>query len=242
MLVAGSVLVGFPGDEFQCSHEHVTGDECLWFRLEPALVDSLGGTRDIFRTPVVPPLAELMVLGELAQAVADERCDLGLDEVATLLAGRFVELVSHERRVCEGSPMDRRRAVEAAHFIDAYSDRELALHDSARAVGLSSFHFLRVFRRAFGVTPHQYLVRTRLRRAARWLPDDSCSIASIALGVGFNDISNFVRTFRRAAGVSPSAFRRLARGDREPLQARLTLPTTASSRVSGLSRGARVER
>ncbi len=91
---------------------------------------------------------------------------------------------------------------------------------SARA-GLSAFHFLRVFSKVVGVTPHQYLVRSRLRRAARLLADDERPITEIALDVGFGDLSNFVRTFHRAAGVSPGAFRKLARGDRKILQERL---------------------
>ncbi len=222
-LVAGSLLVGFPGDEFICSHDHAVGDECLWFRLDASLVDSLGGNAAAWRVGVVPPLAELMVLGELAQSIAERRSDLGLDEAATLLAGRLLEVVGDAVRPSTCSPMDRRRAVEAALFIDENCGAELALDDSARSVGLSSFHFLRIFRRVFGVTPHQYLVRSRLRRAARLLPDDSCSIGSIALDVGFNDISNFVRTFHRAAGLAPSAFRRLARAERQALAVRLSV-------------------
>ena len=54
-----------------------------------------------------------------------------------------------------------------------------------------------------GVTPHQYLVRSRLRHAARLLADDDSAVTDIAYDVGFGDLSNFVRTFHRAAGVSP---------------------------------------
>jgi AraC-like DNA-binding protein len=71
-----------------------------------------------------------------------------------------------------------------------------------------------------GVTPHQYLVRSRLRRAARLLADEERRISDIALDAGFGDLSNFVRTFRRAAGVTPSAWRKAARGDRKILQDR----------------------
>ena len=86
---------------------------------------------------------------------------------------------------------------------------------------MSPFHFLRVFARVLGVPPHQYLVRARLRRAARLLADGERSITDVALDVGFADLSNFVRTFHRAAGVSPGHFRRAARGDRKILQERL---------------------
>ena len=64
-------------------------------------------------------------------------------------------------------------------------------------------------------------MRSRLRRAARWLADDARSITDVAFAVGFGDLSNFVRTFHRAAGVSPRAFRNAAKGDRKILQDRL---------------------
>jgi len=73
------------------------------------------------------------------------------------------------------------------------------------------------------VTQHQYLVRSRLRRAARLLAEDSRSVTDVAYDVGFADLSNFVRTFRRAAGVAPAAFRRTARGKRKILQERPAL-------------------
>jgi AraC family transcriptional regulator len=88
---------------------------------------------------------------------------------------------------------------------------------------LSPFHFLRLFSSVLGVTPHQYLIRSRLRRAARLLADDARSITDIALEVGFGDLSNFVRTFHRAAGVSPRTFRQAAKGDRKILQDRLAV-------------------
>src|SRR3979490_2205444 len=93
-LVAGSILVGHPGDEFICTHDHVCGDECLSFFLDPELVESIGDRTEVWRGGAAPPLPELMVLGELAQAAADGRSDLGLDEVGALFASRFVEVVS----------------------------------------------------------------------------------------------------------------------------------------------------
>jgi AraC-like DNA-binding protein len=74
-----------------------------------------------------------------------------------------------------------------------------------------------------GVTPHQYLVRARLKHAARLLADEERAITDIALDVGFADLSNFVRSFRRAAGVSPREFRKAARGDRKILQERIAI-------------------
>jgi AraC family transcriptional regulator len=223
-LIAGALLAGFPGDEFLCTHDHVCGDECLNVQLAPALAEEIGG-REIWRTGGVAPLPELMVLGELAQAASRGRSDIGLAEAGLLLASRFVEMVSgKKRRVLTAPARDRRRAVEAALWIEEQAHEPIDLEQAAAQAGLSPFHFLRLFAQVLGVTPHQYLVRTRLRRAARLLVETRQSITTIALDVGFNDLSNFVRSFHRAAGVSPRSFRQAAKGDRKILQDRLRLP------------------
>ncbi len=72
-LVAGAVLVGHPGDEYTCTHDHAASDECLSFRLSAGLADSLGGSPGLWRVGRIPPIPELMVLGELAQAAAEGR-------------------------------------------------------------------------------------------------------------------------------------------------------------------------
>jgi AraC-like DNA-binding protein len=103
----------------------------------------------------------------------------------------------------------------------------LDLARSAREARLSPFHFLRLFARVLGLTPHQYLIRARLRRAARLLVEDKRSITDIAFDVGFADLSNFVRSFHRAAGVSPRRFRQAAKGERKIRQDRLAAPRLA---------------
>jgi AraC-like DNA-binding protein len=223
-LVAGSVLVGHPGDEYVCTHDHVCGDECLSFFLAPELVETIGDRTDIWQIGAAPPLPELMVLGELAQAAADGRSDVGLDEVGQLFASRFVEVVSgRSREPAATNARDRRRAVETALWIEAHSHQQIDLAQAAGQADISPFHFLRLFSSVLGVTPHQYLVRSRLRHAARLLADDDVSITDVAYDVGFGDLSNFVRTFHRAAGVSPLRFRQASRGDRKIFQERLAL-------------------
>jgi AraC family transcriptional regulator len=218
-LVAGSTFVGQPGDEYLCTHDHVQGDESLSFYLSPNLVDTIGDGQDVWQRVALPPLPELMVLGELAQSAAHGDSNIALDEAAILFAGRFAEIASaRERTRREPRARDRRRAVEAALWIDAHSHQTIDLEQAASQADLSSFHFLRLFSKVLGVTPHQYLIRSRLRHAAQLLIDDTRSITDIALDVGFGDLSNFVRTFGRAARVSPRAFRRAAKGERNILQ------------------------
>jgi AraC-like DNA-binding protein len=207
-LVPGSVLVGAPGDEYVCTHDHVCGDVCLSVQLDPVVADEIGARPHAWRVGSLPPLPELVVSAELARAAADSRVAVGLDEAALLLAGRFATIASGKSGgVGVVGSRDRRRAVEAALWIDARSQEPITLARAAAASGLSAFHFLRVFSRVLGVTPHQYLVRSRLRRAARLLAAGDHSVTDVALEAGFDDLSNFIRTFRRAAGVSPRRFR-----------------------------------
>jgi AraC family transcriptional regulator len=223
-LVAGAVLSGHPGDEFTCTHDHhACGDECLSFRLSPSLVESLGDRAALWRQGGLPPLSELMVLGELAQAVAEGGSDVGLDEIGHAFAARFVSLVGGKASPADGTPLDRRRAVETALWIDANAGQEIDLAAAAAQAGLSPFHFLRVFTRVLGVSPHQYLVRARLRRAACLLVETDAAVTDVAYESGFADLSNFMRSFRRAAGVTPREFRQTARtkNDGKILQERL---------------------
>jgi AraC family transcriptional regulator len=222
-LVAGSVLVGYPGDEYLCTHDHTRGgDECLSFHLDPELVEVVGDRLEVWRSGSAPPLPELMVLAELAQAAARGSSDVSLEEAALLFVSRFHDVVSGRRREpVQAGARERRRAVDAALWIEANAHQPIDLEAAAREAGWSAFHFLRTFAAVLGVTPHQYLLRSRLRRAARLLAEESLPITDVAYDVGFGDLSNFVRTFHRAAGVSPRGFRKAARGDRQFFQERL---------------------
>jgi AraC-like DNA-binding protein len=226
-LVAGSAVVFNPQDEYTCTHDHhVCGDECLSFHFTPDQLDQAGGDTAHWEAGGLPPLPELMVAGELAQAAAEGRSDIGLDEAGLWFASRYVDLAAGRKRTtAKANPADQRRAVEAAQWLDARAHENIGLDDTAAQAGLSPFHFLRLFSSVLGVTPHQYLVRSRLKHAARLLAEEERSITDIALDVGFADLSNFVRTFHRAAGVSPRGFRAAARGDRKILQDRLARQT-----------------
>jgi len=209
-MVAGSILVGYPDDEYMCTHEHTCGDECLSFHYAPEIVETIGDAPAIWRAGRVPPLAEMMVQGELAQATAAGLANPGpdLEEIGLFFGARFVEIVSGRPMAApDANARDRRRAVEAALWLDAHAPEPIDLSRAARTADLSPFHFLRLFTRVIGVTPHQYLIRSRLKRAARLLADDGRSITDVAFDAGFADVSNFVRTFHRAAGVSPRRFR-----------------------------------
>jgi AraC-like DNA-binding protein len=213
-LIPGSLLVGRVGDEYTCTHEHhACGDDCLSFNFSPALIEEVGDDRDAWRIGGVPPVPELMVMGELAQAVVDGRSTLRFDEVAYLLLARWLQVVKGSKsRGTKLKSHDRQRVIDIARWIEASSHEDIDLDRTAQAAGMSPYHLLRTFARVLGITPHQYLIRARLRHAARLLTDDGSTITQIAGAVGFADLSNFIRTFGKAAGMSPQQFRLMTRG------------------------------
>jgi AraC-like DNA-binding protein len=97
--------------------------------------------------------------------------------------------------------------------IEHHPDAALTLQDMAREAGLSPYYFLRTFQLVTGITPHQYLLRTRLRNAAAQLADRNgerpATILDIALECGFRDVSNFNRAFHTEFGISPRRYRYL---------------------------------
>ena len=227
-LVAGSFLIGRPGDQFLCTHEHhAQGDECLSYQFDERLLEVLGVPPRHWLSEAVPPVPQLALLGSAPRpqptAAMTSVLMSGPPPAARLLGTLAAQPVQPLRL----SARDRRRAVRVALWLEAHAGESLHLEQVARESGVSAFHFLRLFTRVIGVTPHQYLVRSRLRHAARLLAQDTRPIADIAYEVGFGDLSNFVRTFRRAAGVSPRGFRRASQNDRKILQDRLAAPALA---------------
>jgi AraC family transcriptional regulator len=210
-LVAGSFLLGFPGDEFKCTHEHHDcGDECLSIQISPEIAEPLSSRADLWRVGMIPPLASLGAMAEVAQAAADEGIDISPEEAGLMVVARFVDVIAPGReRDVEAQPMLRRRMARVADWMHSRLESPVSLDEAAREAGLSSYHFLRGFRQVTGVTPHQYLVRLRLGRAARLLVRTDLPVTQVALDAGFEDLSNFIRTFRRATGKSPGRFRAL---------------------------------
>jgi AraC family transcriptional regulator len=75
---------------------------------------------------------------------------------------------------------------------------------------MTEFHFLRMFKHVAGVTPHQFILRARLREAALRLRTTLDEVLQIALSAGFRDLSNFNHAFLAEFGVSPTVYARRA--------------------------------
>jgi AraC-like DNA-binding protein len=100
-----------------------------------------------------------------------------------------------------------RHLLRAKDLADARYAEPLDVDDLAGAAGLSRAHFSREFRRAFGESPHAYLLTRRLERAAALLRNTDRSVADICLSVGLQSIGSFTTSFTRTFGMSPTAYR-----------------------------------
>jgi AraC family transcriptional regulator len=215
LMTPGSMLLGSPGQSFECGHEHGEGDRCISFGyseayFEPATAQSGARTRfDVLR---LPPLRETAAL--VARACAGlAGSHMAWEELGIALAVRTAELTG--RGAAAGSLPNASalaRVTQLVRRIEQEPDTGLTIGAMARDARLSPYHFIRAFEHVTGVTPHQYILRTRLRAAALRLAGEPDRVLDIALDCGFGDASNFNRAFRAEFGMSPRVYRRRLRG------------------------------
>jgi AraC family transcriptional regulator len=215
VLSPGALLLGNAGHCFECGHEHGTGDRCLSFHLTQeyleAIVAGSGARRAVFSVPNLPPMSSFAHLLAMAEAARDEKDPRQFEELTIALVGAVATALGNAARQTRApTKHDERRVTDALRLIEVrVEDLEpgLSMTELASEVGMSPFHFLRMFRQVVGMTPYQFVLHTRLRRAAVRLRRSREAVSSIALEAGFADLSTFNRRFRRVMGLSPTAYR-----------------------------------
>ena len=100
-----------------------------------------------------------------------------------------------------------RHLLKAKDLADARYFEAVSVDDMAAAAGLSKAHFSREFRRAYGESPHQYLLTRRMERAAWLLRATDRSVADVCFSVGLSSVGSFTTSFSRTFGVSPTVYR-----------------------------------
>ena len=215
LLAPGAVLLGNCGASYECGHDHGLGDRCLAFHFDPELFERIvaetpGVRRSTFALPHLPPHPALVPLIAQAEAARDDEDAWALEEAALTVARTVLESLDNASRSSRRIRPDEERRVSAAlRRIESSAAEPLSLAHLASEAHMSAFHYLRVFRRVAGITPHQFVLSRRLHHAALRLRRSHESISQIAFDAGFGDLSTFDRRFRRVMGVAPRDFRAL---------------------------------
>lgn len=208
LLSPGAWFLVSGGEPIVCSHQHGEGDRCLSFQFDPEvfarLAHGAAGARVPLARQAVPPLRAHAALA--ARAMLAVARGEAIEEVAFEVAGTIVQAAVGGSPA--GQPSRHHAAiVRSISWLGTALDSSHPLVDLARAANMSPYHFLRTFKAVTGITPHQWLLRARLREAAQRLASSRTAVTAIALDVGFDDLSNFIRSFRAEFGVSPRQYR-----------------------------------
>ncbi len=212
--VAGSLLMGNACDCYCCRHHTPIGDRCINFDFEAGFLEQVrtelgaAGVGERFCRALIPPSPESVAITATMEALEAGADQGALEEAAFEVAAAALTATHATITLGRKTSFRNERAVmRAARRIETHFDQACTLADLAGEAGMSSFHFLRVYRRVTGQTPYRHVLVTRLRHAARRLLVTHDRVADVAASVGFNDLSTFNATFVRAFGASPRMYR-----------------------------------
>lgn len=239
MLSPGALLLGNSGTCYECGHDHSTGDHCVALHFAPDYFSEVtasiaGSGRFKFPTATLPAVSKVMPWLVRIEAWASAPDLLELDESLPSLLEAVVRAVSGIAPSClRVSARDERRISKALRHIELHAEDALDLSAMAGVAAMSKYHFLRTFRHIVGMTPYQFLLGVRMRRAAARLATSSTPISAVAFEAGFGDLSTFNGRFRDVFGMSPAVYRRHERATSKRVQpvpslARGCRPTAAA--------------
>jgi AraC family transcriptional regulator len=161
------------------------------------------------RFAFVDPLGVALTRQVLAELYAPQTSDRQV-YVGALVTALKAHMLRGPERATASFPTSDFSAYRIHHIMNAVRQRPEATHsleEMAAEAGLTPSHFCRVFKRATGVTPHQYVMKARLDRAQELISGSELTIAQVADALGFVSQSHFTRAFRAHAGHTPSAWR-----------------------------------
>ena len=213
LLYPGALLLGNNGWCFECGHEHGRGDRCISLNVREDLFGEIAAvaastSRFRFSAPSLPPSPKALPVVSLMEALSLRTPALRREELVLGLVERVLATIADQKHnAAAPSAREARRVIDAVRLVESEAARPIRLQDLAATARMSKYHFLRVFRRVTGVTPYQYLLSARMRRAALELASSRRPVLAIALDSGFGDLSTFNQRFRAAFGATPTQYR-----------------------------------
>ena len=213
VLHPGAFLFGNSDTCYECAHDHSTGDRCIAFHFSPAyfaeVAASIAGSSHFrFPTPMLPVTPKLLPWLARIEARTALAELLAVEESVPRLMEAVIGAVSGMTPlpVC-ASPRDTRRVGDALRYIELNAADALDLDTLAGVAIMSKYHFLRTFRHTVGMTPYQFVLTVRMRRAAVRLATSFEPVSTIAFETGFGDLSTFNGRFRDVFDMSPTTYR-----------------------------------
>ncbi|ARV60804.1 AraC family transcriptional regulator [Nostocales cyanobacterium HT-58-2] len=116
--------------------------------------------------------------------------------------------VSSAKMITHSEGLSDLKLRQATEYINQNLEKDLGLAEIATAVGMSMYHFSRLFKKSTGYSPHQYVMNCRIERAKRLLTKTEEAIDQICQQVGFQSQSHFTNVFRKLIGITPNAYRK----------------------------------
>jgi AraC-like DNA-binding protein len=199
----GAFFLTYPGMEFTTTHaERVPQDVCLSVGFRRKAIEELSIQAEPFARVAHPAAYRNAFLARnLRRACATS--DLAVDTVAAEMLAEMLSPGTDSRYEESLAKAYSEEIGWAVDQIQKHPARGHKLAQLAASVGLSPFHFVRIFKAVTRTTPHQMVIEARLALACRCLRDGK-SVTDACLDSGFNNLSHFTRLFKRRFGVSPS--------------------------------------
>ena len=159
------------------------------------------------RNPQIEQLA-MMLRSELHRG-KDGAGELYVDSLANALIVNVLRnySVTKPKIAIYERGLSDRYLFQAIEYIDNNLSQSIKLEDLATHVGISKFHFSRLFKKSLGLSPHQYVMQQRIELAKQLLLTSNMSISDVALECGFNSHAHMGKYFRQIVGITPKAYR-----------------------------------
>lgn len=127
-----------------------------------------------------------------------------------LLSDRLILLLANKLKNISGDSYSK----DIKHKLIEIPETSITIEEMSNEICVSSFHMIRQFKKEVGLTPHQFQIQCRIRKAQKMLLSDK-TIAEVALDMGFCDQSHFVRCFKKIMGMTPTSYQRITKFSKE---------------------------
>lgn len=185
-----------------CEFTYVHFDGSNTQALYNHIIQSQGNVFNVDERSTLPHYMRLLLSNSRNSKMVSE---ISFSQIIYSLLSDIISAPQHESLSGEKAQVTE----TALDYIHTHLSEQISLDDIASHVGLSTYHFARLFKRATGSSPHEYIILSRIDNAKYLLRTTSDSVSQIAFQVGYTSESNFITSFNSRVGMPPGKFRKL---------------------------------